>query len=146
MFFDRPTSGNVIAVRTREPEPLPSRPSGSGRAMPAAADSASPNVRQFLYYVQSDLRALTHAETVNAVIAVTPSEVERVARIVAKLRGRYLAQILDLGHADRAPLNEADVERLRRAREWYQEVERGFTELRTAIESGELPLDGVRRD
>ena len=146
MFFDRSTSGNVIAVRTREPEPLPSRHNGSERAAPTATDSASPNVRQFLYYVQSDLRALTRAETVNAVIAVTPSEVERVARAVAKLRGRYLAQILDLGHSDRPPLTEADVGQLRRAREWYQEVERGFTELRAAIESGELPLDGVRRE
>ncbi|WP_162912909.1 hypothetical protein [Rhodospirillaceae bacterium SYSU D60014] len=146
MFFDRSTSDNVIAVRRRNAGTTSPRHHGSEDSLPTIANSPSPNVRQFLCYVQSDLRALTRTETVNAVIAVTPSEVERVARAVAKMRGRYLAQVLDLGHADRPPLTEADVAQLRRAREWYEEVERGFTALRSAIETGELPLEGVRRD
>lgn len=143
MFFDRSTSGNVIAVRGRGTEAPPSHTGGSGGPSHAAS---GPNVRQFLVSLQGDVRALTRAETVSAVIAVTPAEVERIARAVAKLRGRYLVQVLDLGHPDRPPLTESEVGQLRRSREWYQEIERGFAELRSAIETGEVPLEGVRRD
>jgi len=145
MFFDRSASGNVVVARKRDPEPS-LRPIGHRGSELAPTDVAAPNVRQFLVSLQGDVRSLTRAETANAVIAVTPTEVERVARVVARLRGRYLAQVLDLGHPNRPPLTEAEIVQLRRSREWYQEVEQGFAALRSAIETGEVPLEGVRRD
>lgn len=146
MFFDRSTSGNVITVRRSDPEMPPPRVGGSGGLPRAVSEDPAPNVRQFLVSLQSDVRSLTRTETANAVIAVTPTEVERVARTVAKLRGRYLAQVLDLGHPNRPPLTDSEIGQLQRSREWYEEIERGFAALRSAIETGEVPLEGIRRD
>jgi hypothetical protein len=115
--------------------------SGRGYVLPA-----SPNVRQYLFHLSSDARRLNETELRNAVVGVTPVEVERVARTVAKLRGRYLAQVVDTGAAAQGPLTRGEIEQLRQARENYEEMEAGFAALRAAIESGEIPLEGVRRD
>jgi hypothetical protein len=80
------------------------------------------------------------------VVGVTSKEMLRVARLVARLRGRYLAQLLELGAADRSALTDAEIAELRRARERFDEMDRGFTDLKAAIESGEIELDGLRAD
>jgi len=110
----------------------------------AALERRAPNLGQYLHHLQHDLRSYVRAETVNAVIGATPGEIQRVARIVAKLKGRYLATLMDLGNANKGPVGEAEVRELRRAREMYEEVELGLTRLRDAIEAGDLDLDGVR--
>ena len=111
-----------------------------------ALERRTPSIGQYLYHLQHDLKSYILAETVNAVIGATPGEIQRVARIVAKLKGRYLATLMDLGNGTRGPIGESDVRELRRAREMYEEVELGLTRLREAIETGDLELDGVRTD
>ncbi|MEZ5833624.1 MAG: hypothetical protein R3D05_20830 [Dongiaceae bacterium] len=106
----------------------------------------TPSIGQYLYHLQHDLKSYVRAETVNAVIGATPGEIQRVARIVAKLKGRYLAILMDLGNASKGPVGESEVRELRRAREMYEEVELGLTRLREAIEAGDLELDGVKSD
>lgn len=115
---------------------------------PAAARNAArtPSVGQYIYHLQHDLKSYVRAETVNAVIGATPGEIQRVARIVAKLKGRYLATLMDLGNAHKGPIGEPEVRELRRTREMYEEVELGLMRLREAIEAGDLELDGVRGD
>ena len=115
---------------------------------PAAARNAArtPSVGQYIYHLQHDLKSYVRAETVNAVIGATPGEIQRVARIVAKLKGRYLATLMDLGNAHKGPIGNSEVRELRRAREMYEEVELGLTRLREAIEAGDLELDGVKAD
>jgi hypothetical protein len=81
---------------------------------------------------------------VNAVIGARPAEIQRVAKVAAKLKGRYLALVLDLGAADRGPVGDADMRELERARRMCEEAEAGLTALRSAIQSGDLELDGVR--
>ncbi|HEY1382820.1 MAG TPA: hypothetical protein VGF43_04350 [Dongiaceae bacterium] len=110
----------------------------------ATLERRAPNLGQYLHHLQHDLRSYVRAETVNAVIGATPGEIQRVARIVAKLKGRYLATLMDLGNANKGPVGESEVRELRRAREMYEEVELGLTRLRDAIEAGDLELDGVR--
>ncbi|HEV8388479.1 MAG TPA: hypothetical protein VGQ35_01485 [Dongiaceae bacterium] len=112
----------------------------------AALERRSPNIGQYLYHLQHDLKSYVRAETVNAVIGATPGEIQRVARIVAKLKGRYLATLMDLGNASKGPVGESEVRELRRSREMYEEVELGLTRLREAIEAGDLELDGVKGD
>ena len=112
----------------------------------AALERRAPNLGQYLYHLQHDLKSYIRAETVNAVIGATPGEIQRVARIVAKLKGRYLATLMDLGNAQKGPVGDSEVRELRRAREMYEEVELGLTRLREAIEAGDLELDGVRGD
>ncbi len=114
---------------------------GRGKLYPA-----NPNVRQYLLHLAADARRLSESEVRNAVVGVTPTEVERVARAVAKLRGRYLAQVVDAGAAAQGPLTRGEIDQLRQARENYEEMEAGFAALRRAIEAGEIPLEGVRRD
>jgi hypothetical protein len=109
-------------------------------------ETRTPSIGQYLYHLQHDLKSYVRAETVNAVIGATPAEVQRVARIVAKLKGRYLATLMDLGTGDKGPVGEAEIRELRRTREMYEEVELGLVRLREALEAGDLELDGVRAD
>lgn len=125
---------------------LPAAPAAQTDASRGKPFPASPNVRQYLLHLATDARRLCESEVHNAVVGVTPTEVERVARAVAKLRGRYLAQVVDAGAAAHGPLTRGEVDQLRLARENYEELEAGFTALRRAIEAGEVPLEGVRHD
>jgi hypothetical protein len=126
----------------REPAAAPANP----KQAPARTAARTPSVGQYIYHLQHDLKSYVRAETVNAVIGATPGEIQRVARIVAKLKGRYLATLMDLGNAHKGPIGDSEVRELRRAREMYEEVELGLTRLREAIEAGDLELDGVKTD
>ena len=146
-----PVAQKAIAAKA-SPEPLrmlrePAAPANAN-PKPAAGRNAArtPNVGQYLHHLQHDLKSYVRAETVNAVIGATPGEIQRVARVAAKLKGRYLATLMDLGNPTKGPIAEADVHELRRFREMYEEVELGLTRLREAIEAGDLELDGVRQE
>lgn len=125
---------------------LPAVPAMQSEVGRAKTIPANPNVRQYLLHLATDSRRLCESEVRNAVVGVTPTEVERVARAVAKLRGRYLAQVVDVGAAAQGPLTRGEIDQLRLARENYEELEAGFAALRRAIEVGEVPLEGVRHD
>jgi hypothetical protein len=150
-MFSRPETPAPQKPAKASPEPLrllreqPAAPA-SANPKPANARSATrtPTVGQYLHHLQHDLKSYVRAETVNAVIGATPGEIQRVARIVAKLKGRYLATLMDLGNATKGPVGEPEVRELRRVREMYEEVELGLTRLREAVETGDLELDGVR--
>jgi hypothetical protein len=152
-MFSRP---EPAAPRTASPEKASPAPIRLVRAQPAALASPkppagggvtrTPSIGQYLYHLQHDLKSYVRAETVNAVIGATPGEIQRVARIAAKLRGRYLATLMDLGNASKGPVGESQVRELRRTREMYEEVELGLARLRDAIEAGDLELDGVKSD
>jgi hypothetical protein len=137
--------GTATPIRLmRETPPAP-----AAKPAPAASRKAAvgtPSIGQYLYHLQHDLKSYVRAETVNAVIGATPGEIQRVARIVAKLKGRYLATLMDLGNATKGPVGESEVRELRRSREMYEEVELGLIRLREAIEAGDLELDGVKGD
>jgi len=105
--------------------------------------ATAPSIGQYLCHLSHDMRNFTRAETTNAVIGATPAELQRVVRLAAKLRGRYLAQVVDLGNPKRGPITEADIRDLGRAREMYEEIDRGLMALRHAIESGDLDVDGT---
>lgn len=136
------------SLRLLRDQPVASTPANANPTPAAARKPAArtPSIGQYLYHLQHDLKSYVRAETVNAVIGATPGEIQRVARIVAKLKGRYLATLMDLGNAAKGPIGESEVRELRRAREMYEEVELGLSRLREAIEAGDLELDGVRSE
>lgn len=105
--------------------------------------ATAPSVGQYLCHLSHDMRNFTRAETANAVIGASAAELQRVVRLAAKLRGRYLAQVVDLGNPKRGPITESDIRDLGRAREMYEEIDRGLMALRNAIESGDLDVDGT---
>lgn len=135
------SSGPIRLVREQ-----PVTAAAASSKAPARAAARTPSVGQYIYHLQHDLKSYVRAETVNAVIGATPGEIQRVARIVAKLKGRYLATLMDLGNAHKGPVGESEIRELRRSREMYEEVELGLTRLREAIEAGDLELDGVKAD
>ena len=112
-MFSRPEAPapQKPASAPASPEPLRllrAQPTASvnAGAKPANARGATrtPTVGQYLHHLQHDLKGYVRAETVNAVIGATPGEIQRVARIVAKLKGRYLATLMDLGNATKGPI------------------------------------------
>lgn len=144
-----PRSGGAAAPALRLLRDTPS--SNPANANPAPTrkkgpEARTPSIGQYLYHLQHDLKSYVRAETLNAVIGATPAEVQRVARIAAKLKGRYLATLMDLGTGEKGPVGEAEIRDLRRSREMYEEVELGLAKLREALEAGDLELDGVRAD
>jgi hypothetical protein len=120
----------------------------NGRAKPKAAAPApapeTPTVRQFLYQLIGDAKKLARREALNAVIDASPREIERLAWLVARLRGRYLAQIVDLGNNPEMFPGELEISELRRSRERYEEAERGFAAIKSALSDGEIMLRGMR--
>ena len=152
-MFSRPeTAAPAPQAAAKQPIRLmreqPAAAPANANPKPAASRNATrtPSVGQYIYHLQHDLKSYVRAETVNAVIGATPGEIQRVARIVAKLKGRYLATLMDLGNVHKGPVGDSEVRELRRAREMYEEVELGLTRLREAIEAGDLELDGVKAD
>jgi hypothetical protein len=139
-----PATAPLRLLREATAAPANATPAPAGRK--PALERRSPNIGQYLHHLQHDLKSYVRAETVNAVIGATPGEIQRIARIVAKLKGRYLATLMDLGNASKGPIGESEVRELRRSREMYEEVELGLARLREAVEAGDLELDGVRAD
>jgi hypothetical protein len=91
-----------------------------------------------------------HAEqnrnkTQDAVMDVASGEVERVARLAAKVRGRYIAKLLDAGNSEQAGLKEAELLELRRYRESHEELCRGLELLKLAISEGDIAVSGMVR-
>ena len=150
MFYRAETAAPAPQAAAKAPIRLvreqPAAPAATPKQAPARTATRTPSVGQYIYHLQHDLKSYVRAETVNAVIGATPGEIQRVARIVAKLKGRYLATLMDLGNAHKGPVGDSEVRELRRAREMYEEVELGLTRLREAIEAGDLELDGVKAD
>jgi hypothetical protein len=123
----------------------------AAKAIAVAANRAKlfenpPTVGQYLYHLSTDMRNFTRAEIAGSVVGATPAEIQRLARLAAKLRGRYLAQALDLADTERGPVGEAEMRHLERARFMYEEVDRALDSLRHAIETGDLALEGLKRD
>jgi hypothetical protein len=106
----------------------------------------APTVGQYLVHLASDIRSFTRAEISGTVVGATPAEVQRLARLTAKLKGRYFAQALDLTSSEHGPISEADIRFLERSRFMYEEVERALDSLRHAVETGDLALEGLKRD
>jgi hypothetical protein len=161
-MFARPEDkGRSTAPKAAAPGaagPAPSRatirlmeppPANANRNPPRTSqlvEGKTHSVGQYLHHLQHDIKSYVRAETVNAVMDTTPAEIQRVARILAKLKGRYLAQLIDLGNGAKGPIGEPEIRELRRHREMFEEVELGLNALRDAIEAGDLELDGVRAD
>jgi hypothetical protein len=139
----RPANTNGPSLRA----PAPSAPASSGPASSGRARLENPpSVGQYLVHLASDIRSFTRAEISGTVVGATPAEVQRLARLAAKLKGRYFAQALDLTSAEHGPISESDIRYLERARFMYEEVERALENLRHAIQIGDLSLEGLKRD
>ncbi len=142
----RPKPANANGPTLRASADLVAARQTAGAVKRAQALTNAPTTGQYLYHLAADIRAFTRSEISGAVVGATPAEVQRLARLAAKLKGRYLAQALDLTSAEHGPIAETDIRFLERSRFMYEEVERALNALRHAVETGDLALEGLRRD
>lgn len=128
------------------------RPAAMGAAKPEPKPAAvDPNRHavspaQYLRELAGFARGEAKSEIAKAVMTVTPTEVEAAINLSARLRGRYLARILDAGQiAAKRPFGETETKELAKMREMSEEMARGVEALKRAIESGELNVPGLRQ-
>lgn len=81
--------------------------------------------------------------TQEAVIAVGSGELEGIAQMAAKARGRYFAKLLDAGAPRQGFVQEAEIAELKFYREMYEEMTKGFEAMRDAIEAGDISVSGM---
>ena len=80
--------------------------------------------------------------TKKVVLGVSSVEIERLVKLSAKVRGRYIAKLLDLGGDGHLVLKESELVDLRRTRESHEELLAGLNVLKNAISNGEITVSG----
>ncbi|MBM3547451.1 MAG: hypothetical protein FJX54_10885 [Alphaproteobacteria bacterium] len=126
-----------VPVGTPKAEPKPATVDPTRHAV---------NPVQYLRELDGFARSQAKAEIAKAVMTVTATEVEAAINLSARLRGRYLARILDASQiATKRPFGEAETKELTKMREMSEEMARGIEALKRAIESGELNVPGLRQ-
>jgi len=101
------------------------------------------SMAQYLRELETVRQRHNRKEVRNSVLDVSSREVEGVMQLAAKLRGRYLAKLLDQAGGGGQPVSEASIRELARWREMYEEVEKGIEILKTAMEEGDVSVQGV---
>lgn len=142
--------GRQMAVVPASPRPEPSRPLQAAPPAPGTPVASRPavpiaNVRQYLFQLNATMQEATRTQTRDIIIGLTAAEVEGIARSLARLRARYLANVLEIGAAARGFPTGAEIAQLRRTRETYEELRLGFDGLRAALENGEVSLESAGR-
>ncbi len=166
---DRPTAGSSVpaakparpldAVR-EAPKPAPApAPVKRPVAKAAAKQEAKPaqranwlhdavpggrvNAAQYVRELDRFASEETRRAVSDVVMDVNPKEVEGVVRRAARIKGRYLAKLLDLGARSKTGVQEAEIAELTRYRESYEELARGLDLLKSAIEAGDIRVSGM---
>jgi len=103
--------------------------------------NAAQYVRELERFAAEEARRVV-ADTV---MDVNPGEIEGVAKLAARIRGRYLAKLLDLGNPSKSTVQDTEVRELTRYRETYEELARGLDMLKAAIEAGDVGVSGMVR-
>ena len=110
-------------------------------AVPGGRVNAAQYVRELDRFESEENRRAVS----DVVMEVNQSEVEGVVRHAARIKGRYLAKLLDLGNKSKSGVMEAEVSELTRYRETYEELARGLDILKSAIEAGDISVSGTVR-
>lgn len=119
----------------------PSRANWLHDAVPGGRVNTAQYVRELdRFAAEENRRAVA-----DVVMDVNQSEVEGVVRHAARIKGRYLAKLLDIGNKAKAGVMEAEVSELTRYRETYEELARGLDILKSAIEAGDISVSGTVR-
>ena len=105
------------------------------------ADSGLDKQRRFLLEVEHGIR-LANREIIHQRIPDLSSEsILPFAISVARLRARYLEAAFRFSEKDHGdPLDEMEIENLRRARQMFEEARDAFEALRVAIERGYVDI------
>ena len=141
----RPANVNARAAQTaadRKVAALPAKRQGNAW-MSDAGNGAKVNPQQYVRELERYLAAENRRATREAVMQVSSQEIEGVASMAARIRGRYLARLIDAGGPGKAALLEGEVKELSRYREMHEELVHGLELLKTAIAEGDIACTGM---
>jgi hypothetical protein len=144
---DEATAASRSAMRLRAAQVFEAGTDRSKRPVTVDPSRQQVSAPQYLRELDTFQRQQFQSEIANTVMTVTAAEVEAAIRLAARLRGRYLAKVLDAGApANKRPFGDLETKELTRSREMAEEMQRGVDALRSAIETGELMIPGVRKN
>ena len=108
------------------------KPAGDGCAKEGV------NPRQYVQELDRFLNKQNGDLTKGVVLDVSSVEIEEVVKLSARVRGRYLAKLLDVGTVGRGALKESELSELRRSRQSFEELSAGIDLLKNAIANGDI--------
>ena len=117
-------------------------PSGSEKAAKKGEVKPTITAQQYVSELDRFLSRQNEHLTKKVVLGVSSVEIERLVKLSAKVRGRYIAKLLDLGGDGHLVLKESELIDLRRTRESHEELLAGLNVLKNAISNGEITVSG----
>jgi hypothetical protein len=100
------------------------------------------NPRQYVVELDRFLSRQNSNLTQDIVLDVSSKEIEQITKLSARVRGRYIAKVLDVGRSEKGGLKESELTELRRCRESCEELSLGITALKEAISDGDITVIG----
>ena len=101
------------------------------------------NPQQFVRELERFASEESKRAVADVVMDVQPAEIEGVAKLAGRIKGRYLAKLLDVGSPDKPSVQEAEIKELTKYRETFEELNRGLDILKSAIETGDISVRGT---
>ena len=98
--------------------------------------------RPFQPEVGSNVRRLLFENLDNITASSIEKEIEQVIKLAARVRGRYIAKVLDIGRSETGGLKESELLELRRHRQSCEELSLGIDILKEAIAVGDISVTG----
>ena len=100
------------------------------------------NARQYVVELDRFLNRQNNNLTQGVVLDVSSHEIEQVIKLSARVRGRYIAKVLDIGRSEAGGLKESELLELRRHRQSCEELSLGIDILKEAIAVGDISVIG----
>lgn len=144
----RPANANLSDLASAPSTPA-TKPTGQTRRNTAwlqeKGQGTRVNPQQYARELDRYMNEQNRRLTQETVMEVAAGELEGIAQMAAKARGRYFAKLLDAGAPRHGFLQEAEVAELKFYREMFEEMTRGFESMRDAIEAGDLSVSGMSK-
>lgn len=141
----RPANANSEAPSAPAPKAPRARRESGAPWLQGKAAGLRVNPQQYARELDRYMTEQNRQLTQETVMEVGAGELEGVAQMAAKARGRYFAKLLDAGAPRHGFLQEAEVAELRFYREMYEEMTQGFEAMRDAIEAGDISVTGMKK-
>ena len=100
------------------------------------------NPRQYVVELDRFVNRQNANLTQGVVLDVSSLEIEQVIKLSARVRGRYIAKVLDIGRSETGGLKEAELLELRRHRQSCDELSLAIDVLKEAITVGDISVTG----
>ena len=143
----RPANVNQQVDKPRQGARATPRPEAATKAtwVDDGAKASRVNPQQYVRELERFHTEQNRRLTQDAAMGVASHEVERIVELAARVRGRYIAKLLDAGSSGQGGLKEAELAELRRHRESHEELCRGLDVLKSAIAEGDIVVTGMMR-